>query len=82
MQAQKIAGHAHVDMTGAYTLNDRERQGHAVREHQERILGVVPIRQKAVANEPKQAKKAGNAKELECLLVLCFEWWARQNSNL
>jgi len=25
MQAQKIAGHAHVDMTGAYTLDDRDR---------------------------------------------------------
>ena len=61
MQARKIAGHSHVDMTGAYTLDDRERQGTAIRAHQERIMGVVPIRQKVASNRPKRAKKAGNA---------------------
>lgn len=61
MQAKKIAGHAHVDESGAYTLDDRERQGRVIREHQERILNVVPIRKKAAANGPERAKKERNA---------------------
>jgi len=61
MQAQKIAGHAHPDMTGHYTLDDRARQDELIRTHQERIMGVVPIRQKAASNRPERAKKVGNA---------------------
>jgi hypothetical protein len=47
-------------MTSAYTLDDHERQGRLIRHHQERILGVVPIRQKSIENGPKRAKKVGN----------------------
>lgn len=61
LQAKKLAGHSHVDMTGAYTLDDRDRQERLIRDHQERILGVVPIRRKSVENRPKRAKKIGNA---------------------
>ena len=49
MQAQKIAGHSKADMSLHYTLDDRDRQDAAIRKHQNRILGVIPIRKKASA---------------------------------
>jgi integrase len=39
MQAQKLAGHAHVDLTLLYTLDDATRQETAVRAIQERLIG-------------------------------------------
>ncbi|HXI41050.1 MAG TPA: hypothetical protein VNH83_13790 [Bryobacteraceae bacterium] len=66
MQAQKIAGNSRPDMTGHYTLDDRQRQERASRANQERIEGGIPIRKKAASNAVKLAES----------------WWARQNSNL
>lgn len=41
LQAQRMAGHAHVDMTLEYTQADREAQERAVRELQARVRGQV-----------------------------------------
>ncbi len=39
MQAQKLAGHTHADLTLLYTLDDATRQEAAVRALQERLMG-------------------------------------------
>ena len=48
LQAQRMAGHTHVDMTLGYTLADQQAQERAVRELQARVRGeVVEIRKGA-----------------------------------
>jgi hypothetical protein len=48
LQAQRMAGHAHVDMTLQYTQADCEPQDRVVRELQARVRGnVVEMRKRA-----------------------------------
>jgi Phage integrase family len=81
MQAQKIAGQSRPDMTGHYTLDDRQRQERAIRTNQERIEGVIPIRKKAASNGPDRAKRPVMQADQKPP-SLAESWWARKNSNL
>ena len=40
-QALRTTGHTKVDMSLVYTLTDSERQGEAIKKHQERILDIA-----------------------------------------